>query len=136
MCANLRRASRAITQSYEDVLRPFGLSSSQLTILQVLERAGDLNQRQLGDVLVMDSTTLSRTLDIMIRHGWIAKRRGRDRRERLLTLVRTGREKLRRALPAWETAQSRVQRRLGADRWNELQQLSNEISNVLTTQGD
>jgi DNA-binding MarR family transcriptional regulator len=136
MCANLRRAARAITQAYEGALRPFGLSASQLTILQVLERAGNLTQGQLGEILVMDSTTLTRTLDIMARQGWVAKRKGRDRRERFLSLAKNGREILRHAQPAWEAAQSRVQQRLGSERWNALQQLSNEITDVLTTQGD
>jgi DNA-binding MarR family transcriptional regulator len=136
LCANLRRAARAITQAYEGALRPFGLSASQLTILQVLQRAGDLSQGQLGDVLVMDSTTLTRTLEIMSRQGWITKRKGRDRRERLLSLAKAGREKLGRAEPAWEAAQAAVQRQFGGEHWNALQQLSNELTDVLTTQGD
>src|SRR5215471_2139792 len=80
-CATLRRASRALTQFYEDALRPLGLRSSQLTLLQVLDRAGERTQGELGRILAMDSTTLTRTLAIMAREGLIAKQRGEDRRE-------------------------------------------------------
>src|SRR5438270_13211263 len=44
---------------------------TQLTILQVLSRAGDLTQGKLGELLSLDSTTLTRTLKIMVRQGWI-----------------------------------------------------------------
>jgi DNA-binding MarR family transcriptional regulator len=63
--ANLRRASRALTQRYEQALRPLGLRATQLTVLQVLSRSGEVSQGQLGEMLAMDSTSLTRTLGIM-----------------------------------------------------------------------
>src|SRR6201996_4553341 len=86
MCANLRRASRALTQLYEEALRPQGLRATQFTVLQALSLAGQVTQGVLGQILAMDSTTLTRTLDIMERRGWIAKRNGKDRRGRWLRL--------------------------------------------------
>jgi hypothetical protein len=38
LCANLRRAVRAVTQVYDWPLRPVGLRATQLTLLQALER--------------------------------------------------------------------------------------------------
>src|SRR5277367_6865891 len=84
MCGTFRRAARALTQLYDDVLRTVGLRATQLTILQVLARAGEVSQGQLGDMLAMDSTSLTRTLAIMNRQGWLAQRRGKDKRERWL----------------------------------------------------
>src|ERR1700749_4963115 len=81
MSASLRRASRVVTQLYEDALRPTGLRGTQFTVLQALSLAGEVTQGDLGRILAMDSTTLTRTLTILSRHGWIAKRRGQDRRE-------------------------------------------------------
>ena len=88
MCSSVRRASRALTQLYEQALRPLGLRSTQFTILQVLSRAGEVSQGHLGEKLAMDSTTLTRTLDIMLRQGWVAERRGEDRRQRWLRLAK------------------------------------------------
>src|SRR5579859_8301770 len=90
MCASIRRASRAITQRYDEALRPLGLTITQFTILQALSLAGDVTQGELGELLAMDSTTLTRTLAIMSRNGWIGKRYGADRRERRLRLTRAG----------------------------------------------
>jgi hypothetical protein len=90
LCGNFRRSSRALTQLYENALRPVNLRATQFTILQALTLAGEVTQSQLGEMLVMDSTTLSRTLRIMAREGWIAERRGNDRRERWLAWLKAG----------------------------------------------
>jgi DNA-binding MarR family transcriptional regulator len=136
LCGNFRRASRALTQLYDDALRLTGLRATQFTILQVLSRAGELSQGDLGQILAMDSTTLTRTLRIMSREGWIAERRGDDRRERWLRLAKTGRDQLKRALPRWERVQAQIERQLGAKRWHDLHQLANEVTTALTSKGD
>jgi len=131
MCGTLRRTSRALTQLYEQALRPFGLRATQLTILQVLSLTGEVSQGQLGEILAMDSTSLTRTLAIMGREGWVTARRGKDRRERWVRLSSAGEMQLRRALPVWEKVQSRLRHRLGAQAWKNLLQLTG----VVKTQG-
>jgi DNA-binding MarR family transcriptional regulator len=136
MCGSLRRTSRALTQSYEKALRPLGLRATQLTILQVLSGAGEVSQGQLGKMLAMDSTTLTRTLEIMFRKGWIAERRGQDRRERWLCLAKGGETKLKRVLPVWENVQSLLRRQLGDQAWKDLLQLTYQATDIATTLGD
>jgi len=132
MCASLRRASRAITQLYEDALRPTGLRGTQFTILQTLSLAGEVTQGDLGRILAMDSTTLTRTLTIMGRHGWIAKRRGEDRREWRMRLSKAGETQFQQALPHWEKAQARLRRQLGEELSDNLMKLTQKITNALT----
>ena len=129
-----RRGARALTQTYQEEMRSLGITSSQLTVLQVLDRAGEVSQGMLGAILAMDSTTLTRTLKIMARNGWIAERRGEDRRERRLRLSRAGEAELKRALPAWEKAQSRIRRHLGNEAWEQLLTLANRVSEFASTQ--
>ena len=95
-----------------------GLRSTQFTILQVLSRAGEVSQGQLGEMLAMDSTSLTRTLKIMRRRGWVAERRRDDRRQRWLRLAKAGETLLNRTLPAWEKVQSGLRRQLGDPAWN------------------
>jgi DNA-binding MarR family transcriptional regulator len=135
MCAGLRRASRALTQFYEEELRPTGLRSTQFTVLQVLALAGEVTQGELGRMLAMDSTSLTRTLRIMSRHGWIGKRRGADRREWRLRLSKTGEVQLRRALPRWEKVQARLRLQLGKVQWDALSTLTNNVTNAVTEKG-
>jgi DNA-binding MarR family transcriptional regulator len=136
MCANLRRTVRALTQRYDEALRPLGLTITQFTILQALSLSGEITQGKLGEILAMDSTTLTRTLETMSRHGWIAKKYGTDRRERLLRLTRTGESEFNRALPYWRSTQETLRVRLGKQRWNDLTKLINDTTAIIAEQGD
>lgn len=132
MCASFRRASRVLTQHYDTALRPLGLRATQFTLLQGLSQAGEVSQGTLGEILAIDSTTLTRTLAIMGRRGWIASRSGKDRRERWLCLSEAGRAEFKRARPHWEKVQQELRGRLGNNRWNKLLNLTNQVTAGLT----
>jgi DNA-binding MarR family transcriptional regulator len=132
MCATLRRASRALTQLYDEALRPLGLRATQFTVLQALSLAGEVSQGELGQLLAMDSTTLTRTLGIMGRHGWIAKRRGQDRREWRMRLSKSGEAQLERALPHWQKVQGRLRTQLGNELSDNLLKLADKVTSAVT----
>jgi DNA-binding MarR family transcriptional regulator len=136
MCGNVRRTARALTQLYEEALRPVGLRTTQFTILQVLQRAGEVLQGQLGEILAMDSTSLTRTLRIMVRQDWVTERRGRDRRERWLRLSEGGKEMLGKAMPVWEEVQARLRERFGEEQWRNFQRLANQVTELAKTEGE
>lgn len=119
-CASLRRASRAVTQLYDQELRATGLRSTQFTLLQVLAGNDGLAQGELGEILAIDPTTLSRTLQPLARRGWIRGRPGEDRRVVRWSVTDAGRKKLESAEPAWRSAQRALRTRLGEQRWNAL----------------
>jgi len=120
MCANLRRAARAVTQLYEDELRPTGMRVSQFTLLQSLTLAPGISQKKLARLLEFDTTTLSRTLDGLRKKGWLVAEAGADRRELRLSLSAAGQKEFRRVMPYWQAAQKRLRRELGETRWNAL----------------
>lgn len=126
-CASLRRASRLLTQQYEEALRPLGLRASQFTVLQMLSLVGEANQGEIARVLAMDSTTLTRTLGIMTRFGWLARQHGHDRREWRFRLAPAGQKKLKQALPRWERVQETLRRKLGQTRWDALRQSTDDV---------
>lgn len=128
-CANLRRATRAITQIYDDALRPSGLRITQLSLLKALEIAGELGQGRLGVVMGIDTTTLTRALAPLRKQGLLEIRPGKDRRERRLTLTPKGRAKVTALMPLWEGAQDRVKHFLGKD-YPQLQKLLHEVARM------
>jgi len=132
LSASFRRATRALTQHYEEALRPLGLKGTQFTLLQALSITGEVSQGKLGEILAIDSTTLTRTLAIMMRQGWIVSRPGEDRRERLLSLSKAGRAEYKRALPHWEKVQQELRAQFGDRRWNELFNLTNQVTAKVT----
>lgn len=119
-CANLRRAARVVTQFYDSVLRPSGLRAPQFTLLQALHHAPGISQKQLAELLGMDSTTLTRTLALPRRKGWLRSETGTDRRELRLSLTRAGQREYQRVLPDWQSAQRRLRQALGEANWNQV----------------
>lgn len=132
MCASFRRASRALTSLYDEALRPLGLRATQFTVLQSLSLAGEVTQGVLGRMLAMDSTTLTRTLGIMVQHGWIARSPGEDRREWRIRLSKAGETQLKRALPYWHSVQTQLRTQLGNELWENLLKLTNRVTNAVT----
>jgi DNA-binding MarR family transcriptional regulator len=115
-CFNLRKATRAVTQYYDDVLGPSGLRITQFSLLGVIRLLGTASISQLADAAVMDRTTLARNLDLLAREKLVRIRPGADGRVREVSLTRTARVKLEAALPLWERAQGQLVERLGAER--------------------
>jgi len=64
VCSTLRMVSRAVTQLYDDILRPSGLRVTQFSILATIARSGEANLRQLEAALAIDQTTLTRSLSL------------------------------------------------------------------------
>ena len=116
-CLNVRKAARAITQLYDEVLQPTGLRSTQLILLVTVAKAGVAPVTQLAEILVMDRTTLARNLKPCVRQGLITIDEGADRRRHLVRLTERGRQALERAYPYWEQAQNQVVTHLGREQW-------------------
>lgn len=127
-CANLRRAARAVTQLYDDALRPAGLRVTQFTLLQATSAHPGIGQRQLGEALALDSTTLTRMLGLLRRRGWIHVQPGIDRRERRIWLTPGGTKKLAQARSHWERAQDRLRRSLGEAKWSAVAELTGRVT--------
>ena len=119
-CANLRRAARIVTQRYDQQLQPAGIKTTQFTLLQALTRTGSISQGNLGELLGLDSTTLTRTLALLRRKGWIRTKPGQDRREVRLTLTAEGKRKYLSALHYWQSAQRQLRRVLSEAGWKQM----------------
>jgi len=115
-CGRLRRATRALTQLYDDVMAPSGLRVTQFSLLRTLAREGPSRMSALAEALLLDRTALSRTLDPLVERGLVAIVAGRDARTREISLTRSGETALRTAGRYWLRAQKRVTDRLGAGR--------------------
>lgn len=131
-CFNLRKASRAVTQLYDDILQPSGLLATQFTLVVAISIAGSTTITRLAEALVMDRTTLTRNLKPLERRELIEIASGQDQRTRVVTLTASGREALAKAILLWEQAQASVVDGLGQNRWSTL--LSDLSDTVLLAQ--
>lgn len=116
-CANLRKATRVVTQAYDSALQPSGLKSTQFILLANLTGQGGMPVTQLAEALVMDRTTLTRNLKPLVRKGLVRIDQEEDLRVRRVRLTEAGAEAVRVAQPLWEEIQIKVGARLGDQRW-------------------
>jgi DNA-binding MarR family transcriptional regulator len=121
VCSTLRMVSRAVTQFYDDVLRPSGLRVTQFSILATIARRGEANLRQLEAALAIDQTTLTRSLNLLERDRVIERAPHPDGRIKAMRLTRKGERVLKVARPLWGQAQDKVLRDLGARAWDDAQ---------------
>jgi DNA-binding MarR family transcriptional regulator len=112
-CLNARKAARLLSQLYDAALRPVGLRSTQLPLLATIGLRGSLTVTALAEAVVIDRTTLTRSLLLLEQHGWVRSTAGEDLRMREISLTPRGREVLRRAMPLWQKAQTLVKTSLG-----------------------
>jgi DNA-binding MarR family transcriptional regulator len=129
-CQDLRRATRVVTRIYDQELAKAGIEITQFGLLTALDLTGEANQKRLSAGFAMDSTTLTRTLRLMLKQGWIRVRRGKDKRERLFSLTRAGRRQLATARPFWQAAQRRLRKELGDAGWTGMKQAVSQITDA------
>jgi DNA-binding MarR family transcriptional regulator len=93
-----------------------------------LALSGRANQKRLSAGFAMDSTTLTRTLRLLRRQGWVRVRRAKDRRERLFSLTPAGRRQMIEAQPHWERAEAELRQRLGSTVWKTMKQTVSQMA--------
>ena len=119
-CFNFRKASRSVTQLFDQALAPTGLRSTQLVILITGELLGPSSIARMARELVMDRSTLTRNLRPLIAAGLLELSAGKDGREKQVELTAQGRKSLVKALPIWAGAQQSFVEHVGAARWQDL----------------
>src|SRR5580692_11550223 len=84
---NFRRTARAVTQLYDAALQESGVRSTQFAILVGIAKNQPVSIGTLGEVLIIDRTTLTRSLQLL-KKGRLIKISERKRmRQRFLALT-------------------------------------------------
>src|SRR5438552_4331006 len=134
VCNTLRMVTRAVTQLYDDVLRPSGLRVTQFSILATIGCMGEANLKQLENALAIDQTTLTRSLNLLERDGVIERASHPDGRIKAMRLTSKGRRALAVARPLWAHAQGKVLGELGTKAWADAQRRLTQLLHVAVEQ--
>lgn len=116
---NLRKASRSVSQLYDDILLPTGLRSTQVAILATLAVEQEFSVTRLARELVLSPSTLSRNLRPLERDGLVDTHNA-GRRGKSVRLTADGKRALLHAVPYWQKAQDKFIALVGAADWKEL----------------
>jgi DNA-binding MarR family transcriptional regulator len=114
---NFRRTARAVTRLYDLAFQGTGIRSTQFTILIAVAKAQPVSIGTLGEILVIDSTTLTRSLAKLQKQGFLTISKRAERRQRFVNLTDAGVKALEDSLPGWRAAQERFVKSVGADFW-------------------
>lgn len=129
-CSLLRQASRAVTRVYDSHLRDTGIRITQYSILSLLQRVGELRQSEIAQKACLEETSVTRTLQTLMEHGWIKIEPGEDRRERIVKLTKAGIGKVKSVRPAWLKAQKSMRGSLDKTAWNKLCAMLPEVTQM------
>jgi DNA-binding MarR family transcriptional regulator len=114
-CNNLRKAARAVTQYYDDALRPSGIRATQFSLLSAIKEFGTVSIGALAEESVMDRTTLTRNLKLLEDQGLITVAPGADARVREVSLTPEAHERLASAQRYWKKAQAHMAGKMGSE---------------------
>jgi DNA-binding MarR family transcriptional regulator len=117
---NFRRTARAVTRLYDDALQPTGLRSTQFAILVAVKKKEPIAIGELGLVLGIDRTTMTRNLRLLKKQGLLTVSKRAEKRQRFVSMTRKGLETLERAVPVWRELQARFVNTMGVEYWRDL----------------
>jgi DNA-binding MarR family transcriptional regulator len=86
---NIRCTDRVITQFYDEMLAPCGINVPQFGLLAALAEFAPITINRLAQIMVMDRTTLTRNLKLLIKQHLAHSEEGEDRRMRLAAVARS-----------------------------------------------
>jgi DNA-binding MarR family transcriptional regulator len=117
---SIRKASRRLTQLYDDALAPSGLRSTQFAILaELATRSVPQTLMELAEAMASDRSSLGHALRPLVRDGYVLLRRGEtDRRTQQIALTDRGHDKYREATTHWRRAQEAFVSLYGGE-WSE-----------------
>ena len=137
---NFRRTARAITQLYDRELLRAGIRSTQFTMLVAIAMVQPTPIRTLSSILIIDPTTLTRSLRLLAKERLITVSKRSSKRQRLVRLTPQGERALAKTLPVWRQVQRRFVDAVGSAYWinfrNDLEKLAHVALDLDGSSGD
>ena len=93
LCFPLYACSREIVKKYKPYLDDLDLTYTQYITMMVLWERGQMNVKELGECLYLDSGTLTPLLKKLETKGWVTRQRAKeDERVLIVTLTKEGKK--------------------------------------------
>lgn len=121
-CLAARRSARYLTRCYDRHLAAAGLSTSQFSMLALVERQPGISIAELAALMVMERTTLLRALKPLREDGLLLTEAQGAKAALAYTLSAAGAKKLLQAEPCWIAAQQEFEANTGLQQARKLRQ--------------
>ena len=127
---NFRRVSRAVTALFDKALQESGLRSTQVASHPASAKPPPVSIGAISRVLVIDATTLTRSLNVLRKLGFVTISPRGAMRQRFLNLTSEGEKALARAVPLWRNIQQKFVDQIGKDEWTALRAQLESLSKL------
>jgi len=107
----LHQLSRHLTNRLNEALKPSGLYSAQWAVIYVLKNKGSLTQKELCDYLFVEAPPMTRTIQRLVKQGYVTQVPGKDKREKHVQLTELANQEY----PKWEHIVNSVNHELMRD---------------------
>jgi DNA-binding MarR family transcriptional regulator len=116
---------------YDAALQDTGIRSTQFSILVGIAKHQPVAIGALADVLILDATTLTRSLRLLEKEGLIRISERSVMRQRFLSMTPKGERALERSVVVWRKAHERFLVTVGPEYWNELRSELEQLARVV-----
>ena len=130
LAVRVRLIGRTVTAVYDGALEGHGLTIAQLNLLAALGKAGPCPPSMLGEVLQLERSTVSRNLNLLLRHGWIEAVSSDAKGMREVALTREGRAKIESVMPQWRKAQRQAAKLLGSEGVTAVREIASSVGHL------
>lgn len=115
---NLGKAYKHVTREFEKEFRDSNLTLAQFALLVNIGRDEPASGTEVAFRLGSDLSTISRTIELLIKRGLVLQKRGEDRRVRVYCLTDEGNAALAEAVPKWRRAKRATLLKIDRRVWN------------------
>lgn len=131
-CANIRKAARIVTQTYEKKMAPTGLKVTQYYMLVNIARHCNISISELGNIMLLDQSTVTRNINILQKDNYVAITRDiNDSRTKTVSITDSGLSKIEEATPIWLQLQENIETDMGTKKFKDLLQTLNQLQRTL-----
>lgn len=128
----VRKANRSLFRYYQDALADADISIVQLAILRALEQRSPMSFPELADELVMERTSLYRTIKPLVSLTAIEVSTSETGRTKHAKLTNYGQSLIEQTMPYWEKAQNSILEKLGTSQWEDISNLLLDLPAVIS----
>ncbi|CEG24148.1 putative HTH-type transcriptional regulator/GBAA_1941/BAS1801 [Planococcus massiliensis] len=82
----IHQKSRLSVKEVNEALKEFDLYSAQWSILFCIKQFGSMTQKEIWQYLNVEAPTITRTVARLEESGWVERKEGADKRERIVFL--------------------------------------------------
>lgn len=118
----ITRLNRVTANIFRKYISPYGITNSQLTLLFILTKRKDLNQKQLSEIAILEKSSLNRNLKRLLDSGLISKENFPN-----INISHKGKILVNKIIPEWKKAMKEIEEILGGDGEKALNTLTNKL---------